>query len=96
MPPAVPLLYEGGISASPAEASANNALRATGLAPAPCLPASQKGLVSSPCTYQGTQFSPGGTLFQAGQYLLRQVPEGLDVQSPPQGIYVCEFPIFYP
>lgn len=42
-----------------------------------------------PCTHWRTQFSPGITLPQAGQYPLWQVPAGLDGQGQPHGfVYV--------
>jgi len=67
--PAVPSLFEGGISANLVETSSNNASRAMGLTLAPSLPGSQKGLVSSPCTCQVTQFSLGVLCFSRGNIL---------------------------
>ena len=67
--PAVPSLFEGGISATLVETSSNNASRAVGLTLAPSLPGRQKGLVSSPCTCQVTQFSPGVFCFSQGSIL---------------------------
>lgn len=69
MSPAVPSLFEGGISANLVETFSNSAPRAMGLTLAPSLPGSQKGLVSSPCTCQVTQFSPGVLCYSQGNIL---------------------------
>ena len=82
--------YGGTIPASEAEAS-NSPPRATGpaLALSPSLPNRQEGSVSPPQTDQGAQVHPRGPLPQAGQYLLRQKPAGLDGQGRPRGfVYV--------
>ena len=85
--------YGGTIPASEAEAS-NSPPRATGpaLALSPSLPNRQEVSVSPPQTDQGAQVHPGGPLPQAGQYLLRQKPAGLDGQGRPRGfVYVHSF-----
>ena len=54
--------------------------------PQPCtLPYQRVNRVSPPHTREGTQFDPGGTLPQAGQYPWRQVPTGLNDQGQPRG-----------
>lgn len=78
-----------GESLRVAEAS-NSPPQATGPARAlsPSLRDSQKEPVSPPHTGWGTQLNPGSPLPQAGQYLLRPMPAGLDGQGQPRGC-VC-------
>ena len=52
-----------------------------------------KGSVSPPLASQGIQFSPKAPLPQPGRYQLRQVPEGLDHQGQPGGLYASTSPL---
>lgn len=82
--------YGGTIPASEAEAS-DSPPRATGpaLVLSLSLPDCQEGSVFPPQTDEGAQVHPGGPLSQAGQYLLRQKPAGLDGQGQRRGfVYV--------
>lgn len=66
-------------------------LRGHGSSPPPFLPDSQRGH-PPPRTHWGTQFSPGITLPQAGQYPLWQAPAGLDGQGQPWGFVSMHSP----
>lgn len=90
-PLAVPSTSEGDLPAGSDEAPANP--RAAGPTLYSPLPNGHKGIVSLPCTHQGTQFGPGNTLPQAGQLQLRQVPAGLDDPGQPRALGFRHFPL---
>ena len=78
-PLVVPSTCEAGLPAGSAKAS-TGLPQAVGPALYSPLADGQEGTVSLLCPHQGTQFGPANTLPQAKQFLLRQVPAGLDDQ----------------
>lgn len=83
----VPVTSDGALPAGGAKASTSPPRVAdSALSRWSPLPDGHKGMVSPPCTLQGTQSGPGETLPQAGQFLLRQVPVGLDDQGQPRAL----------
>ena len=91
--PTAPPQYAGGAIGDDQERH-NDPPEAAGLALYPPLPNSQAGMVSPPHTHRGTQFGPRNAPPQAGQFLLTQVPVGLNDKGQPQRIFECAYPFF--